>query len=77
MQYPATTLAAGPTRIHKIRWTRHNEHDNFALSVAGTLPDLNTDLTLTPLTLCNTRSQLKKYSIVFKAVENRTILTLI
>jgi len=39
---------AGFFNISLIHWTRNSEHDNFAPSVAGIPPDLNTDLTLIP-----------------------------
>ena len=64
---------AGFFSFSLIRWTRNSEHANFAPSVAGIPPDLNTDLTLSPATVEFFRSQVKKH-FAFNPVENRTIL---
>lgn len=45
-----------------IRWTRNSEHDNFAPSVVGLPPCLNTDLTLIQATEHELRSQVKNNS---------------
>jgi len=41
---------AGFQGFSLIRWTQNSEHANFALSVAGIPPELNSGLALHPVT---------------------------
>jgi hypothetical protein len=56
-----------------IHWTQNSEHDNFAPSVAGIPPGLNTDLSVTPATVHLFWSQVKIYSrsILWKTAQSK------